>query len=230
MSSISFVGDNSSTANATAYTFSSEPIGVADSGRVVIVGVAGRAAGTSGFSLSSLTVGGISASNITTAHGNTDGNSNCVALAAVEVPSGTTEDIVATFNREAVRSAIQVYRAVDITTAPNDTRIVESSDPATTILDVPIGFAIGVAASASSTSAAWSGLTEDYEENVESFALFTSASDEFLTADPSLTADVNFTANGTDTIGLFASWAYAASNAVFPLELLTQRPNALLRM
>lgn len=152
----------SSTSDLTTYTFSSQAIGTASSTRRVIVACAGDAT-TAGRSLSSATIGGISASiNVQV----TGGSSNVSAIISATVPTETTASVVLTFSGAMNRAACKVY-AVDglINTNPIDTATNTTAAGLTTSIDWRAGgFSIGVAGQNDGTSeCTWVGLTEDQE-------------------------------------------------------------------
>ena len=99
----------------TTYTFSSQNLGTAAPDRHIIVGVAARKGG-SATTISSVTVGGVSAT-IVDQYSNSDSNSNISGIAIASVPTGTTGDIVVTFGAQMVRAVIAVYRATNLSSA-----------------------------------------------------------------------------------------------------------------
>jgi hypothetical protein len=137
-------------------------------------------------------------------------NSNVVGVAIVDLPTGTTGDVVVTLPRQHVRCAIQLYRLIDCdSSAAADTDTSVSDDPSWT-LDVPAGgVAIGCAmnAHAGATVDTWTGLTEDFADFVEgTLSRMTSASDEFATEQTALAIDCNWN-NNADDCGVVISWA-----------------------
>lgn len=202
-----FLQSASSIVNGTVYTFASQSLGAADAGRYIVVGFASRTTtGVSGV-VTSLTVGGVSASILD--QGSFSNQHAGMAIAAV--PTGTTGDIVVTFDGEQQRAAIFMYRLVDIDSAtPSDLLSSTSLNPSVA-LDVPEGgFAIGVAGFGfGDGSTAWTGLTEDADLSVESSMNGTSASDSFETEQVNLTITANSSVN-LESVGVFASWAPAA--------------------
>lgn len=195
----------SDTADLTTYTFASQNLGTAFANRQIIVGITGRKAGAT-TSISSVTIAGISAT-IVVQQSNTGTNTDVAGIAIANVPTGTTGDIVVTFGAGMVRSAIHVYRARGILEPAFDTGASTALDPTTT-LDIPdTGFAIGVGITAASTTAGWTGLTEDNETVVETFVTTTSASQEFSSPETGRTLTIDFGAP-SESSGVFASWQY----------------------
>lgn len=207
---LSFLQGNTSATDLTTYTFSGENLGTAAGDRYIIVGVAARA-GATGRSISSITVGGVSAT--ISIQGTQDGAAACCvgALAIAAVPTGTTGDVVVTFSGGMLRCAIQLYRATGLSSAtPSDTDSdVSGAANPTVNLDVPAGgFAIGSGVSGSSSGGpvTWTGLTEDYDAQIGGEASWsTSASQTFVAAQTGLAITITM-GTKTDPVGVFASW------------------------
>ena len=143
------VGDE---VDRSSYTFSSVPFGDADGGRYIIVGVAHVTSSVTG-----VTVDGNSA---TLAH-----SSGNLALYIVNLPTGTSGSVVVSMAGTAARCAISVYSAKNITSmTPVYDSAADNTDPGNLDCDIPgPSIAIGLGFSNVSTSATWTGLTEDYD-------------------------------------------------------------------
>jgi len=99
---------------STTYTFTSLAIGNPDSLRAIFVGVTGANGGT----VNSVTVGGISATQVVA---NT-GTNFSLALWVAVVPTGTTANVVVTFAAGQARCAVQIVRMVGYNSlTPTDT-------------------------------------------------------------------------------------------------------------
>lgn len=159
-----------SSSNLTTYTFSAYGIGAASSSRRVIAYITGETESASGRTLSSATIGGVSA---TIDAQITAGSSNSVvsAIISATVPTGTTADIVATFSG-AMQSAAVAAVAVDglLSATPHDT-LTDTSDPNSGTIDwLNGGFVIGGSAIADNTlNCTWVGLTERDEAISDTF-------------------------------------------------------------
>jgi len=208
-----FLQATNDTSDLTTYTFSSQNLGDVAADRLIIVGISSRKAGGS-TTISSVTIGGVTATVIQNT--NTVTNTDVGAIAYAVVPSGTTGDIVIVFGAGMVRCAIQVYRAINLeSTTPYDSDTSLAADP-TVNLDVPAGgFAIGTGITAANSNAAWTGLTEDHDNTLETFVTVTSASDEFLSAEAGRTILINF-GTSNESVGVFASWKYAEEETPTP--------------
>lgn len=207
----SYLGETPDPANLTTYTFSSESLGAADANRYIIVGVVARKGGTTGCSITSVTIGGVSATEILD-QANTDSNCDVAGLYIANVPTGTTGDVVVTFGETMVRSAIGLWRAVNIDSpTPTDFSASTASDPTYNIDVSAGGFAVGMCISNSNSSATWSGVTENFDGTVESFITYTGGSSSFESEQVDTTLTCDFASSGSTPVGVFASWAEAAS-------------------
>jgi len=100
---LTYIGSNLDTGSASSYTFTSEPIGVADSSRMVVVCVSGYNSGNSAWT--NCTVGGVSYSlNVSLAN-----QRNPLNIFGVYLSTGTTADIVLTGNATTQNCSISVY-------------------------------------------------------------------------------------------------------------------------
>lgn len=117
--SIFYVNRYIQTTNTTTYTFTACDIGVASADRRVIVGA--HMYGSTGRNLSSATINGVSATELTT---DTSLTGNCVLIIAA-VPTGTTGDIVLTWSGSCAGSAVTVWYATGLT---SDTPVAAASN------------------------------------------------------------------------------------------------------
>jgi hypothetical protein len=204
-----FLQGTVSTADQTTYTFSSQNLGSAAADRYIVVCIQSRrASGTP--TVNSVSVGGVSATIV-----NQVGNTGSVAAIAIAaVPSGTSGDVVVTFDSGMLRCAVELYRVTGIGSAAAHDSGVSTAAPPSRNMAIPAGgLAVGCAAfSQASGSATWSGLTEDYDTSAESLLTCTSASGEFATEQSSLAVTCTPSA-GASPVGVFASWAPAASSS-----------------
>lgn len=166
MASISYLNTFASAANSASYTDSGASLGAADANRWIVVVATGRGGGNA---VSSITVAGNSCTLITD-------SLNSIGIGFVQVPTGTTGDIVVTFSGAMSNCTFGYYRVVTTETltsfdiASGD--LSSSSDPSAS-LDVPDGgaiFAVALKESGSSSddaSGTWTGATEDAETETE---------------------------------------------------------------
>lgn len=205
---VSFLQSASDSSNLTTYTFSGQNLGTEATDRYIIVGIMGRKAGTTNRTINSVTVGGVTATIVHQQFSSTF-NTNIAGLAIALVPTGAAGDVVVTFGGEMVRAAIALYRATGINPAEFQKLDSIALDP-TVALDIPAnGFAIGVGLTAANSSAAWTGLTEDFDITVEAGAITaTGAHDSFVAAETDRTLTIDFAAAvPLESVGVFASWS-----------------------
>lgn len=199
---ISNTANDSSDTDLTIYTFSTQSLGVAADDRRVVVTAAATGASETTPNISSATIGGISATVILEVN-----NDHAVAtLLIADVPTGTTGDVVITYDQEVNRCIISVYRVVGIASnTPFDTAsdTTHSSDIVSASIDVPSnGGVIGVVHGRSGSSVTWAGLTEDSDVVVE----LSNVSSASIVSQSTLTASATFAATPTLEILAVASW------------------------
>ena len=206
---MSFLQAVTSTTDTNVYTFSSVNLGAAASDRYIIVTAMTRKAGAS-TTLTSITIGGVTATIVKQVTNNVT-NTDVAAIVIAAVPTGTTGDIVVTWGATMVRCAIGVYRVTGLVSATaSDSDSSTANDP-TVNLDCPAGgFIIGGALTAASSSAAWTGITENFDGTLETFVTYTGASDTFATQQTGLTLTADF-GSSTESVGVFASWALSTT-------------------
>lgn len=158
---LTFLQANGS-ADATTHTFSGENLGTASADRYIIVNVSGRS-GVAGRTISSVTIGGVTATESVQAG---DANNKSVAgIYIANVPTGATGDIVVTFSGSKV-CGIGVYHATNLaSTTPTDTGSDTSgTSPLSDTLNINAGgFAIACSLEFD-PSMTWTNLDEDYDE------------------------------------------------------------------
>lgn len=160
------VADNTT---QTTYTFSTRAIGSAALNRAVIVGVGGLNV-TAGRTISSLTVGGASATSINFQQTSAGGVFVDVGLYALRVDSGTTATVVITWSAAQVRTMIGVWAAYGVDSLTASATAQSSANPMSASLSIPAG-GIGVGFLADFQGAAapthtWANLTESFDIDV----------------------------------------------------------------
>lgn len=151
---------------ATTYTFTSQPIGTADSSRYVIVSAMLSMAGSSGATLG-CTIGGTAGTNISGAtHTFVTGAADiCFGMWRRNVTSGTTANIVVTTSVSAANCHIGVWSIYDTRDAGAPfASTFGSTTGATLNLNVNTdtnGVGCGLVLNAANVT--WTGATEDYD-------------------------------------------------------------------
>ena len=187
--------------NTQNHTFSSCDIGTAASDRHVVVAIfisASTAVGT----ISSVTIGGVSASELVTSAS----AEYRVSFYIAAVPTGTTGDVVINTSKTETRFGIGVWAVYGASATAHDTGS-STADPLTDNINIAAGgVAIGVGVSSrSSPEYTWTNLTEDYEEVVESPIEHTGASAEFSTQQSALALTCDPDGSGGQHAGAFIS-------------------------
>ena len=193
----SFTASAVSTTNATAYTFSSQALGTASSTRMIVIGICGSSNSGSASTINSVTVAGVSA---TKAKEQADGTEAGYSsdLWYVALASGTSGDVVVTFDATQARAGIGLTAVFDASSSPSATAG-NSDDPMVATISCPAnGIILGSCTMNGSAgiTTAWTNLTEKYDQVVEgsqsqsgAFATFAAAqTDLSITSDPSSAA------------------------------------------
>lgn len=163
---LSFLQGSMDISDLTTYTFASQNLGAADPNRWIVVCVGG--AHSAARSISSVTVGGVSATKIVQAEGSTLYRHTSIWVAPV--PTGTTGDIVVTWSGAIGRCGYSAYRLITgtaPTTAFNtQTDLSLTSSDLSVSINRPAGGVIVASTiniSSTATSITWAGTTEDYD-------------------------------------------------------------------
>jgi len=108
--SVSHLGSSTNGSTSTAYTFSSSSLGAAASNRTIVIAVGGGRATSGTRTVSTLTVGGSSATFIARKN---SGAGNVLEFWSIAVASGTSADIVVTFSASMATAGISWWRVLD---------------------------------------------------------------------------------------------------------------------
>lgn len=206
--SIAFLQSNTSTTDTTTYTFLSENLGTADSARYIIVAFAGRRTMAVSCVINSVTIGGVSATIVATQQ--SADTSFLTGIAIASVPTGTSGDVVFTWNGTMARMAFSTYRALNVNPTYED-RGFSTANPLTSTLTVSAGSVqVAVGATTDTATATWTGtngLTEDADAVISDAGRFSTASRASSSA-VSATGTCTFTSSNQPTY-VSASFAKA---------------------
>jgi hypothetical protein len=207
----SFTANSVLTTVVNPYTFSGVAIGTAAADRkiVVVTDTAGGGGGTAG--VSTLTIGGSTATQLVAV--STSDNTTSEIWALNNVSSGTTADIIITWNTTRSRCGIGVWAVYAAADTASDTVSI-GNDPdaniSTTALAIPAnGVAIAghiLNKGAPAATVTWSGLTERYDAAVGNSS-DSGASKEVSAAEPAPTITVTISASGNQNC--FTAVAFA---------------------
>ena len=193
-----------SSTNQATYTFSNVPFGSPAATRTIIVAVAGRA--STNRSISSVTVGSVTATEITQSS-NTSGGDSITGIYRADVPAGASGSVVVTFSGTMVRAGIAAYRMEAGAAGAHAFTALNTSTAGT--IDVPAGgAALAVAFTNAVATATWSGLTEDTDVQIESASSFSTASGTFESAQSGLSVSASWSSSNAMT-ACIASFAPA---------------------
>lgn len=211
MSEFAFLQKATDTSGQTTYSFTSQNLGTADLDRYIIVSVLARSSGTGARSISSCSIGGVSA-EVAVLRQTIATNSNTAALIIAKVPTGTSGTISITFSGAMVRCGIAAYRAVGlITSTPFDTASSGASNPSFTY-EVPAnGVVIACSTTAATATASLSGFVENWDEQVSFNAMssYSWQTDDYsvVTGYPTVSDTITWTSS-SESAGALAVWGF----------------------
>lgn len=201
-----------SATDSNTYTFTARALGTAQADRRIIVALSMRVAGTT-TTVSSVTVAGISATQVVSSPNNGGGNTTLAELWVAAVPTGTTGDVVITFSATVLRCGSNVWRMVGSASSTASATGTSTADPGTANLTIPangaaVGFAVADFAG-SGQGVNWTNLTSSlaltYPEgafgNAGAMADFVGGGSTTLTADYTASTSI------TTPSAVFAAWA-----------------------
>lgn len=161
----SHIASTSDDSNQTTYTFASQSFGAVASDRRIIVSIRASGTSTNNNSISTVTIGGVSATIHAQANNNGNTRNGHAGVASAAVPTGTSGSIVIVYATDLgllLGCHISVYRATGLVSGtPFDTAT--STDASTLLIDIPAnGILISCAATVSGSGHTWpSPLVED---------------------------------------------------------------------
>lgn len=175
VATVSFASSAVSTADLTTYTFSSASLGTAASNRKIVIAVSGAVHTTA--TVSTMTVGGVSASLITGTKVRWPTSLYGLEIWQADVPTGSTGDVVVTWSNAQNRTGIGVWAVYGAAAAAHATAT-DNSAPYSQAVVVPAGgVVIGAVWGGSPVSYTWTApMTEKYDQEVESNQLQSGAS------------------------------------------------------
>ncbi|OOZ41676.1 hypothetical protein BOW53_03080 [Solemya pervernicosa gill symbiont] len=193
------------TGNSSGYTFSAADIGTASATRRVVVTVA--ADDKSMGDISGVTIGGSAATQVVKTSTPTGTNKPTVSIWELDVASGATADIVATFTDSKNRCAISVYALDNLATGSVSNTTDQESDPISVTLNVEAGdIVIAAAAAGVDQSYSWTGATEDYDTALEGTSCFSGASEVMASTDASYSVSASLGGAGNHERLAVAVW------------------------
>jgi hypothetical protein len=200
-----FLQNYSNTSDNNTHTLSSVSIGNPYPTRHIVIGIAAEHKDDGGMSLTSATIGGVTATiheqgSIVT--GTTD---DLIAIISAIVPSGTTADVVLNYSGTIYSVQIGVYRGIRSNTSVNEVSTYVTSADGASVVYSPLGtndYGIAVAMDSDATynEITWTNATANFQNNVEN----NGASMAIFFAQTSVTASCS----GDTITGTAVSWSY----------------------
>lgn len=197
------------TIDRAVYTFSGVNLGPVTDDRVNIILYGTRA--NAARSITGITLDAVTMSASANANA-TDGGADMCGIYALPKSSGSTGEFILTFSNTMLRCVIEVYAlygaGASATTYDSDSQTTNGTDIAGTI-DVPYNGAALAAcwANATSTTLAWTGLTEATERTVESTSnALGTAYTQVLEQSLSLAVSVDINSPASGQALAIASW------------------------
>lgn len=163
-----YCSSTSTNSAATTYTFSSLSLGTAATSRKIMVFAAG--ANNASLSISSVTVAGVSASELLSGSFGASPITGGVWIA--DVPTGTTGDVVVTWSASQDQCGVGVYALYNVSSStPYDTDSFSggaTSGATSVTVNYSGGFFLGFVANQNNsvTGYSWTNVTEDFDISI----------------------------------------------------------------
>lgn len=138
--SVTYRDAGTDTSNATAYSVTGLSVGAASARQYVVAAIFCRALG-SNISLSSITIGGVSATTIASFSANDNaggGGTDALYLVAAEVPTVTSVDVDWTSSISALRGAAAVWTVTGVTSLTPQTTATNSDSSSTSTASIGV--------------------------------------------------------------------------------------------
>ena len=164
---LSYLQTSSSTLDSSGtVTISSQNFGAAAVDRYIFCGLTWSSDGD-GYTLDSATIGGVSATiHVQNEDGVAIGYGS--AIISAPVPSGTSGDIVLTFNQASISVRAHAYRVTGLSSQTEFDTDTDDDDIVSMSLNIPFGgFTLGCASFSSTNAITTTGLTEDFDTSGE---------------------------------------------------------------
>lgn len=183
-----FIDSAVSGTNSATHTFSSVSLGDVASDRVIAVAIS-SSGGTGNATISSVTIGGVSAAR--RVGGSPQGGGLVMEFWSASVPTGASGDIVINHSGPKDHCGIGWWRLTSVGSVSDTAAAVGSqTSPYTATIDVTAGSVVlAMASGNSAASFSWSGgsISEDYDDAIESNYTHSGASELVSAADTGVT-------------------------------------------
>lgn len=197
---IEFESHAENSSSTSSYTFSGQAFGAAEDNRYIVVALSWIIANT----ISSVTIGGVTATILVEATTTGRGCALCIAL----VPTGTSGDIVLNLSGGSSGATCAVYKVTGIQSAAAASTASSAASAPTASLNIAANgglIAVAQAQNFSAPTASWTNATEDCENTYSTVQTRTTAS---ATNENEVSGlDVTATFSGTlVSLGVFATF------------------------
>lgn len=202
---ITFLQVTKDATDQTTYTFAGVNFGTAASDRFIAVTVSGRAV-TTAPTITSVTIGGVTATIAVQANDVLGLNIAGIAIAAV--PTGTSGNVVVVFSQTMTNADIATYSTSGVGSATATDFGSSTADPGTTNLDITAG---GIAVAMAKQDAglgtcAWTNITETFDELDANGNNISGAADAYATTQTNLAVTADFSVAAVRPIFVAASF------------------------
>jgi hypothetical protein len=207
---IEFLGSDTTADNLSTYSFVSKTFGAAASDRY-IAAVFGHSSNSSSRMVSSVSLGGVSATNVVEVS-DTGSRTAYVCMAIAPVPTGTSGDLSITWNGALNDQFVFWYRITGIGGVSPFHTASNGVDPSAMSLNIPAGVVVvgGVCAGSGGSAFDWTNLTDDGDQGLDgSGRLGSGAHGAFASAQTGLAITADDTGSASGLIGGCASWGPA---------------------
>jgi hypothetical protein len=199
---------DASGANNPGYTFAAMDFGEAAADRYIIAAV-DLSANSGSLDATSVTIGGVSATEATARTFTSGSVSHYAGLWIAAVPSGTSGDVVVNASTTLRDGAVTTYRVTGIASAtPTDTDFDESASTSTYTMDLDTTYGGIVIATGNNedqtTGYSWTGVDEDDDYQIDNIRF--SAASRRITS-PGLAQAVSCTTGTSRGVAVCAHWA-----------------------
>jgi hypothetical protein len=214
--SLAWVSGATDTGGGTTVTYSSLSFGTGDPNRIISAAVVNRPTALSTNTITSMTIGGISATQVSGAYVKDTSTSFIADIWQAAVPTGTSGNVVITYSDASTRSGIDLYSIV--TATPTATAAagaftdVNAGGTQAVTLTIPTGGAAICIYGNRSTSVpavgtTWTNATGDNDElNIGGVATLVSSSHATSAGSTTITASVAGDASSSATVISAAAW------------------------
>ena len=199
MATVDYLQDAGDETDASSYTFSSQNLGDANTGRYILVFGSARSVNVCDFT--AVSVGGVSATILNAHHLGIAGSVSLMVSAIAAVPTGTTGDVVFTISNTCVRMHMDMYRMTGLVSDTPTDSLVDDSVPYSGNIDVLAGGVLfGFQGGYGSAGYSWTNISTDDFDGGTGTAEMNSAHEVFAEAQTGLTVSYGAILDGSTSM------------------------------